>query len=240
MGFKHKVGVLINNTVNKTVRYNYKLVPFIPNGRILPLDLKRASFLPQTIFDVGANIGQTANYFIQHFPNANIYCFEPVKATYKELTQNIKSSNIRTFNEGLGSAIQELTINKNNSSGSSSLKQDDGRFFETEIVKINTGLNFCAQNQIQNIDLLKMDVEGFELDVLNGFGDFLKTNVKMIYSEIGFDKNDPYKTYISDMLEITDKNGFVVSGFYEPYRWGKGKFNVFYNMLLVNTKLIEI
>ena len=240
MGFKHKVGVLINNVVNTTVRHNHKIVPFIPNGRLLPLDLKRAHISPENIFDVGANIGQTANYFAEHFPGANIYCFEPVKTTYKELTQNIKSNKIHTFNEGLGAAIQDLTINKNNSSGSSSLKGDDGRFFETEIVKINTGLNFCIQNKIENIDLLKMDVEGYELDALKGFGGFLKTNVKMIYSEIGFDKNDPYKTYISDMLEITSDSGFIVSGFYEPYRWGKGKLNVFYNVLLVNTNLIGV
>lgn len=240
MGLKYKVGALINNTVNTTVRYNYKLVPFIPNGRILPLDLKRANFLPQIIFDVGANIGQTANYYTEHFPEAIIYSFEPVKETFKTLTQNVKSKRVNTFNEGLGSALQELTIHKNDSNATSSLKENDGRFIETEIVKINTGVNFCAQNQIQNIDLLKMDVEGFELDVLNGFEGLLKTGVKMIFTEIGFHKNDPYKTYISDMLEITSNNGFIVSGFYEPYRWGKGKFNFFCNMLLVNTNLVSV
>lgn len=240
MNIKLKAGRFIGNTIDGLVKLNYKLTPFIPNGRILPLDLKRANIYPQIIFDVGANIGQTAHHLIKHFPYSEIYCFEPVMATYQELTSNIKTSKIHTYNEGLGSSIQNPVINKNNSSGSSSFMSNDGRFFETEAVKINTGQNFCSQNQIGNIDLLKIDVEGYEVEVLKGFGPMLKTNVKLIYAEIGFDKNDPYKTHISDLLEATYESGFVTSGFYEPYRWGKGKLNVFYNVLLVNTALLEI
>jgi FkbM family methyltransferase len=240
MGFKQKVGSLLNNTFNALIRYNYKSTPFIPNGRILPLDLKRANIYPGVIFDVGANIGQTANYFIKHFPQSDIYCFEPVKDTYDQLVKNTKSDKIHTINEGLGSEIQELTIQKNNSSGSSSLKANDGRFFEKEVVKINTGQNFCDQNKIESIDLLKMDVEGFETAVLQGFGPLLRSKVKMIYSEVGFEKEDDYKTHISDLLAVVSENGFIVSGFYEPYRWGKGKLKVFYNVLLVNTTLIDI
>ncbi|MFI5139937.1 MAG: FkbM family methyltransferase [Sphingobacteriales bacterium] len=240
MSIKLRIGKLIGGGINSLVKFNYKSVPFIPNGRLLPLDLKRANIYPKVIFDVGANIGQTANYFVEHFPDSEIYCFEPVKPTYQELISNIRSKNIRTFNEGLGSTIQELTIHKNNSSGSSSLMGDDGRFLNTEIVKVNTAQNFLSQHQIKDVDLLKMDVEGYELEVLKGFGSLLKTNVKMIYAEVGFDKNDPYKTYISDLLELTRDYGFITSGFYEPYRWGKGKLNVFYNVLLVNTTLIDV
>lgn len=240
MSIKLKIGKLISSTINKTIEQNYKLTPFIPNGRILPLDLKRANIDIKTIFDAGANIGQTANYFIKHFPGADIYCFEPVATTYKQLLSNIKSKKIHPLNEGLGSAIQNHTIHKNNSSGASSLKGDDGRFFETETVKINTAQNFCTQNEITTIDLLKMDVEGYEMDVLKGFGPLLKNNVKLIYTEIGFDPTDAYKTYISDMLIYTNDNGFIVSGFYEPYRWGNGKLKVFYNMLLVNSTLIDV
>jgi FkbM family methyltransferase len=239
VSIKLRIGRLLDGGANGLVKYNYKLMPFIPNGRILPLDLKRANFYPKVIFDVGANIGQTANYFIDHFPDSNIYCFEPVEETYRKLTSNISNNKIHTFNQGLGSTIHDETIHLNNSSGSSSLIGDDGRFFKTEIVKINTGQNFFIQNQIENVDLLKMDVEGYELEVLKGFGPLLKTNVKMIYAEVGFDKKDPYKTYISDLLELTNDYGFIASGFYEPYRWGYGKFNFFCNVLLINTSLIQ-
>ncbi len=240
MSIKLRTGILIDKGINSLIKYNYKLTPFIPNGRILPLDLKRANIYPKNIFDVGANIGQTANYFIEHFPDSNIYCFEPVEATYQQLVSNINNKKIHAFNQGLGATIHDHTIHLNDSSGSSSLMGDDGRFSRTEIVRINTGQNFFIQNQIEDVDLLKMDVEGYELEVLRGFGPLLKTKVKMIYAEVGFDKKDPYKTYISDLLELTNDYGFVTSGFYEPYRWGNGKFYVFYNVLLINTTLIEV
>lgn len=232
---------MIHATLDQLIRRNYKLAPFIPNGRFLPLDLKRAGICPKTIFDVGANIGQTANHFAQHFPVANIYSFEPVPGTFTLLKQNTQQNlHIHSFNEGLGSAIQQLTIHKNDASGSSSLRGNDGRFYETETVEINTGAHFCDQNAIDGIDLLKMDVEGFECEVLTGFGALLGSKVKLIYTEIGFEKDDRYKTYIGDLLELVYDHGFIVSGFYEPYRWGKGKLKVFHNMLLVNKKLIEL
>ncbi|MDB5150604.1 MAG: methyltransferase FkbM [Mucilaginibacter sp.] len=239
MSIKLQVGKIIGSSIDKLIELNYKLTPFIPTGRILPLDLKRANIYPRNIFDVGANIGQTANYFIRHFPDADIYCFEPVDATYKKLVSNINNTNIHTFNEGLGATIQTNTINKNDASGSSSLKNDDGRFSGTEKVKINTAQNFCIQKQITAIDLLKMDVEGYELEVLSGLGPMLK-NVKMIYSEVGFNNGDPYKTYYPDLLEMCRDYGFIASGFYEPYRWGNTKLSFFCNVLLINTTLVEV
>jgi FkbM family methyltransferase len=237
MNIKLEVGRLINQFLDTIIKYNYKLVPFIPNGRILTLDLKRAKIYPLKIFDVGANIGQTANYFLEHFSETEIYCFEPVQSTFQKLTANVKSGRIHLFNEGLGSNRSIEKIHINDSSASSSLLEDDGRFFASETVKINTGCNFCEENKINEIDLLKIDVEGYELQVLSGFESMLK-NVKMIYAEVGFDKNDKYKTYLPELLEFCDNHGFIMSGFYESFRWGNGKFNFFCNILLVNRTLI--
>jgi len=240
MSIKLQIGRLLNYSFDNLIKRNYKLASFIPNGRYLALDLKRAGINPDTILDVGANVGQTANYFIKHFPDALIYSFEPVADTYKQLLSNLKSKRVTAINQGLGERIEQLDIHKNNASGSSSLQGNDGRFLSTETVSINTGAAFCQERNIKTIDLLKMDVEGHEIAVLKGFNGLLQTSVKMIYTEIGFDPADRYKTYIGDLLEITTKNGFVVSGFYEPYRWGNGDFRVFYNVLLVNTKLLNV
>ena len=42
------------------------------------------------VFDVGANIGESENYFSKHFKHANIYCFEPVNNSFNNLTINLK------------------------------------------------------------------------------------------------------------------------------------------------------
>lgn len=39
----------------------------------------------QTIFDIGANVGQTTFKLVEHFPNSRIFAFEPVSETFKEL-----------------------------------------------------------------------------------------------------------------------------------------------------------
>ena len=41
-----------------------------------------------TIFDIGANIGQTSLEMLDHFPNATIHCFEPIAEFFKELTDS--------------------------------------------------------------------------------------------------------------------------------------------------------
>jgi hypothetical protein len=99
-----------------------------------------------------------------------------------------------------------------------------------------TGTAFCSQHNIVSIDLLKIDVEGFEMEVLNGFSeDFLRSQVKFIYSEVGFDKDDRLKTHFSILAAYLSDRNFILSGFYEPFRWGTSKLKLgFCNVLFVN------
>jgi len=241
MNIKLLVGQFINYIIDNTIKLNYRLVPFIPGGRILPLDLKRAGVMPKIIFDVGANIGQTSNYLISHFPQSSIYAFEPVADTYRQLINNTVHSNISCFNQALGSVTQKSTIYVNSNSGSSSINgKFDDRFLHTETIDVDTGYNFCTNNKIEEIDLLKIDTEGFEIEVLKGFEPLLKDHVKMIYAEIGFITDDRYKTHINDLLIYTSNFGFIVSGFYEPFRGGFGSLRIgFCNILLINTFLVD-
>ena len=56
-----------------------------------------------TIFDVGANVGQSAKKFSRYFPNSEIYCFEPVAETYRELQRELGARfNVHTFQFALG------------------------------------------------------------------------------------------------------------------------------------------
>jgi FkbM family methyltransferase len=244
MSLKLKIGQLISYIIDSLTRLNIKSVSFLPNGRLVVLDLKRAGINLQTIFDVGANVGQTATALNKHFPKASIYCFEPVADVYREMVKNTaKHPQITCINKALGGAKGESKIYKSaNYSGISSI---NGRgvkdFSQEEVICVDTGLNICKEYQVTDIDMLKIDTEGYEIEVLKGFEPMLKNNIKMIYIEVGFDPADPCKTYISDLLTYLRAYNFIPSSLYDSYRLGRGKLKLNHSdMLLINTNLIEL
>ena len=243
MGFKHFVGTVIRNIVENMIAQNYKSVPFIPNGRILPLDLKRASVNPRVIFDVGANEGQTANYFAKHFKDAIIYSFEPVMSVYQKMVANTSNTRIKCFHQALGDRNGEAKIYKaTDYSGNSSLNGvNNENLPDEETIQMTTGMSICEEYKISAIDILKIDTEGFEISALEGFKPLLKNGVKFIYIEASFDINNKCQTYITTLLNYLQPYGFIMSGLYAMHRTGFAKLKLSHcDLLLTNTNLVDL
>lgn len=242
-GLNYFIGKSISSLIQNRINTSYKSLRFIPNGRFLTLDLKRTGEAIDTIFDVGANTGQTCIELVKTFPKANIYSFEPVKATFQKLKDNVVDhSNINCFNLALGDEDGKLEINLDEDPERNSLKNAaEAQSLIKEEIEVLTGTTFCARHFISSIDLLKMDTEGFEMEVLKGFGKtFLSDKVKFIYAETAFNRTDPCKIHYADLDAYLSECGFVTSGFYEFYRWGKAKLNIgFCNVLFVNKSVIN-
>lgn len=242
MGFKLWVGKTIEKTVDKIVEHNYRLASFIPNGRILELDLKRAGFSPKTIFDVGANEGQTALGYLKHFPKSTIYCFEPVKIVYETLVTQTNSPQIKCFQTGMGEVAGEVEIHKSDTyNGAGAIKAPTTDILsETETVNIAVGDEFCKENSIFEIDLLKIDTEGYELPVLTGLEQMLK-KTKFIYVEAGFDPDSVRQTHVNHLTTYLHAHNFIVSGFYGQFRMGRNKFKLNHcDVLFTNTRLVDV
>jgi len=243
MSIKHLVGTAIQDLMESMITRNYRSVPFIPNGRIMALDLKRALVDPRIIFDVGGNEGQTAIYYARHFKNATIFTFEPVKSAYQEMVKHTNDPRIKCFNQGMGNEIGEATIYKSDDyTGVSSIKGASNHHLPNkETVQITTGEAICNEYHIAQIDLLKIDTEGFEINVLDGFKAILSTGVKFIYIEASFDINNSCQTYISVLLDHLRPHGFIVSGLYGMHRKGFGKLALDHcDILLTNTNLVKV
>jgi FkbM family methyltransferase len=172
--------------------------------------------------DIGANIGQTAKRMRAYFPNAAIYCFEPVKNTYKELIENLAGySNIRTYNFAMGANKGDLEIShREHSEWNSLVKQpnedDSQRDCTTEFVKIDTVDDFVKEEGITKIDILKSDTEGFEMEVLKGAKNSLeKRLIKTVYIEVGFSKADVQHCYWIEVAQELEKYGYHFSGLFE-------------------------
>jgi FkbM family methyltransferase len=136
-----------------------------------------------TILDVGANIGQFALAATLYFPDAKIYSFEPVPDVFRVLQENInKNPNIQAFNCALGNHQGQIPFHRNEYTRLSSALQIDKnndnvryneRMFSTINVSIHKLDEFYAHMDIQHPVLLKIDVQGMELDVLSGGSHFL-------------------------------------------------------------------
>jgi len=184
-------------------------------------DLTHKIGLPlNTIFDVGANSGQTAQKFNTYFPKAKIYCFEPVNETYNILKKTVSNNqHINTFRIALGNSNETAPITVYDDAlvlSSLNKKIIDERKGRQENIEVKKGDTFCIENNIFSIDLLKIDTEGYELEVISGFSDMINNNnIKSIYCEIGFNKLNQRNTFFSEILEFLTHLGFNFYGLYE-------------------------
>lgn len=194
----------------------------LPVGIDLISDLKHKVGLPMhVVFDVGANIGQTALFFNRHFPDATITSFEPVSGAYNKLAANVKHiGRIRCHQFALGEKKEFLEIRlfpDSQSTHNTIVESIMSRYGnQVEKIEVTTGDTFCREHDIQEIDLLKIDTEGYEMKVLKGFSEMLKkSKIKAIYCEAGFNPDNKRNTFFNDLLLFAHENGFRFFGLYE-------------------------
>lgn len=148
-----------------------------------------------TILEIGANIGNHAVYWAKQQKVNKIYSFEPILKTFKRLEQNIKINNLKNveiFNFAAGDKDSQGSIDFYNveNTGATSIKEsDDG---DLKIVKID---NLKFDNKI---DFIKIDVEGFEINVLKGMTKLLKEQKPVVYIESAANNIDEVLKIFSD------------------------------------------
>tara|TARA_Y100001958_G_C21144615_1_gene482347 strand:+ start:20 stop:790 length:771 start_codon:yes stop_codon:yes gene_type:complete len=148
-----------------------------------------------TIIDIGANIGEFTIIFSGLFPGAEIYAFEPLPACYNQLKANTKGiPTISTFNIGLGSKKSKQNIHKSSWHPASSFREmstihkknypHSSEYEEIEVT-IDTLDNILQSESLNKNILIKMDVQGFEDEVIKG-GVTIFKHAKVIIVEVSF------------------------------------------------------
>jgi len=88
MNLRYFVGSTFNLAFNNILSNQaFPLTRYIPHGQSVFYDIQRFSKKKKldTLFNIGANVGQTANGLVRYFPKSQIYCFEPVSMTFNIL-----------------------------------------------------------------------------------------------------------------------------------------------------------
>ena len=143
------------------------------------------------IIDGGANIGKYSLVFNELVPDTLIYSLEPVKDTFKHLSENVSThENILPVQKGLNNTNISKEINILNSNTHSALVDIQGLSYEST-QKQTIGLikrdDFLKEHNIDEVGLLKIDVEGAEFDALLGFDEHISNGkIKMIQFEYGY------------------------------------------------------
>lgn len=140
------------------------------------------------ILDIGANIGNHSLYFCKKCKAKRIIAFEPVKETYAILKRNIElngldgiitACNFGLSNENMSAEIKKYTMS--NIGATSIEKKADGTL---RVMRLDD-YDF---SQIQQIDFMKIDVEGHEILALEGAKETIKKYSPVIFIET-FDNN---------------------------------------------------
>jgi FkbM family methyltransferase len=181
---------------------------------------------PKWILDVGANVGQVTLAALKSYPDCKVICFEPVAETFQKLKENTKGfeNRLTFFNMALSDANGQGEINITNSHGANSIipqsdlhKKVTGVYeVSKQTIKLVRLDDIAAEFPSQKIDVMKIDVEGFEDKVLQGGFEFISRNVELIIVEIALYRSDSIKTnYVGDIFLFMKKAGFSLINVYD-------------------------
>jgi FkbM family methyltransferase len=179
----------------------YRFVKRIPLGDDPLADVKRIHGGEiRCVFDVGANVGQSAALFSDTFPSASIHSFEPDPESHGQL-QAIAAAHPRVtaVNAAVGNRDEEASFFVNEFRQTNSLLKpldnagqylvgSHGLDVRNQVqVRVITLDGYCAERGIEHVDFLKLDTQGYELRVLDGASRLLgRQAVPLIYLEVGF------------------------------------------------------
>ncbi len=168
----------------------------------------------RVIFDVGANVGQTAKTYRRLFPSAQIWSFEPFPATFASLCRSAPGGSFHPTQIALSDQVTTTTLNLGRFSTTHSLLEG-GNTGETIDVATDTVDNFCRSHNIPAIDILKIDVEGAESRVLAGAADmFSQGKVRAVFIEVYFQPAYEGMAMMWDLHAQLNAAGFVLHGLY--------------------------
>ncbi len=166
-------------------------------NKILELYLKQDDI----VLEAGANIGSETLLISKILNKGTIYCFEPNPYSFERLKINISINelkNVYAYDYALGEADNEIKFHIYPkgfcNSGMSSKYMETSITHEITVIQ-KTVDTFVHENNITKLDFIKMDIQGAEIDLLNGASETLKRFKPTIFTEACEPYNDTKQLY---------------------------------------------
>lgn len=207
---------------------------FMPSGIDWLWDINRCSSTRRvrTVFDVGANEGQTASAVLSAFPSALVHAFEPVSANFEILRKALGAEPRLSLNRVAVSSTPGVVRVRANAQLSHIVVAAVVGAADIEAVAAVTLDAYCQQHQIAHIDILKTDTEGHDLDVLKGATELFRAGkVDWVFVEVTFDPSDATHSHFGATCEWLDAHGLAPWCFYDHCHVDEGRTLLFCNVL---------
>ena len=199
----------------KNLKQTDKSVPHVSgHARTEPFFdcLTRLKFNPKHIVDIGANKGNWTRTALRFFPDATFTMFEPQKNLAPFCQDLLNNSKVQLHHLGVGpvNGLMKLTDHERDDSFSFALSEEEAarqgrKQLDAPVVKLD---DFLVLQGLRPPDMLKIDAEGWDLEVLKG-AEFSVSRADIVLLEAAV-MNKFFPNRLSQVIAEMDKRGFVV------------------------------
>lgn len=194
------------------------------------------------ILDAGASFGHISERMLRKFPNAHVYAFEP-QPLYKDILERYAQKDKRFHPQFAALSDHEGTaqLNVMEGAGNTSLLNPTetlgridpvgSKIKEKVAVPLVTIDQWAGRNGNPEIQVMKFDIQGYELAALKGATQMLKSSTRIIYTEVWFNPVYEGGALLADIDLFLRGFGFLLYDLYKPkynpgglVQWGNAMF----------------
>jgi FkbM family methyltransferase len=138
----------------------------------------------RTAVDIGANIGLASLWFLTRDPAAHVFAFEPLPQNLERLRANAAAFADRLTVHPVAVGLEQgpVTFGWEETGRYGGIGLDLDRRITVDCVEVNAALRAILAER-GTIDVLKVDVEGLEIDLIRGLAPDVRAKVRLIYAE---------------------------------------------------------
>ncbi len=200
----------------------------------------------RVVLDVGANTGEWAATVAKCLPSAQVHCFEPQPACQQALRSLSKHNpRIHVHTMALGAQSGQLAMNANRFSPSSSLLRMTQRHVDlwpatagTDEIEVLVRRLDDETSSLGTGIFLKIDVQGYELQVLQGAIGTL-TRTTLIVAEVLFESLYENQTGVADLIAYLDIHGFRLAEVLHQHRPNGDEFIAYADLAFVSKSILR-